>query len=105
MNHLLKEEPLMALSEKEVRHVAMLSRLHLSDDEVKHYTGQLAKILDHVEQLKKVDTTGIEPMITATASGNVFRPDAPRPSLKREDALFSAPDHDDEYFRVPQVIE
>lgn len=95
----------MALSEKEVRHVAMLSRLHLTDEEVKHYTGQLAKILEHVEQLKKVDTSNVEPMITATASGNVFRADAPRPSLKREDALFSAPDHDDEYFRVPQVIE
>jgi len=95
----------MALSEKEVRHVALLSRLHLTDEEVKHYTEQLGKILVHVEQLKKVDTSNVEPMITATTSGNVFREDVPRPSLKREDALLSAPDHDDEYFRVPAVIE
>ena len=95
----------MALSEKEVRHVALLSRLHLTDDEVKHYTEQLAKILDHVEQLKRVDTSRVEPMITATTSGNVFREDTPRPSLAREDVLHSAPGHDDEYFRVPAVIE
>lgn len=95
----------MALSEEAVRHVATLSRLQLSDAEVKHYTEQLAKILEHVEQLKKVDTANVEPMITATLTGNVFRPDEVRPSLAREDALHSAPDHDDEYFRVPQVIE
>jgi len=95
----------MALSEKEVRHVALLSRLHLTDEEVKHYTEQLGKILVHVEQLDQVDTTGVEPMVTATTSGNIFREDVPRPCLKREDALHSAPDHDDEYFRVPAVIE
>jgi len=95
----------MALSEQEVRHVALLSRLHLTDEEVRNYTGQLAKILGHVEQLKQVDTSSVEPMITATASGNIFRPDEVRPSLKREDALRSAPGHDDEYFRVPAVIE
>ena len=95
----------MALSEKEVRHVALLSRLQLSDEEVHAYTEQLGKILGYVEKLKELDTRDVEPMISATASGNVFRADEPRPSLKREDALASAPNHDGEYFRVPPVIE
>ncbi len=95
----------MSLSPEEVRHVALLSRLHLSDAEVNAYTEQLGKILGYVEKLKELDTRNIEPMITATSSGNVFRADEPRPSLKREDALAAAPAHDGEYFRVPPVIE
>lgn len=95
----------MALSEQEVRHIALLSRLQLTDDEVKLYREQLTKILDYVEKLKKLDTTGVEPMISASVQGNVFRADEPRPSLPREAAFESAPSHDDEYFRVPPVIE
>jgi aspartyl-tRNA(Asn)/glutamyl-tRNA(Gln) amidotransferase subunit C len=95
----------MALSQAEVRHVAMLSRLQLTDGEVRLYGEQLGKILEYVEKLKALDTTGVEPMISASVQGNVFRPDEPRPGLKREDAFQSAPDHDDEYFRVPPVIE
>jgi aspartyl-tRNA(Asn)/glutamyl-tRNA(Gln) amidotransferase subunit C len=95
----------MALSEQEVRHVAMLSRLQLTDAEIHLYREQLGKILEYVEKLKRLDTTGVEPMISASVQGNVFRPDEPRPSLKREASFQSAPDHDDEYFRVPPVIE
>ena len=95
----------MALSVEEVRHVAMLSRLHLSDEDVRLYAEQMGAILDYMKQLDEVDTSKVEPMIGATASGNVFRVDEPRPSLAREDALFSAPHHDGEYFRVPPVID
>ena len=95
----------MALSEQEVRHVALLSRLYLSDADVRASTEQLGKILSHVEKLKELDTGAIEPMITATVLGNVFRPDESKPSLNRTDVLRSAPDHDDEYFKVPAVIE
>ena len=95
----------MALSEEEVRHVAWLSRLELTDDEVRLYARQLGKILEYVEMLKRVDTSDVEPMITATVEGNVFRPDQPRPGLPREEALQAAPEQDGEYFRVPRVIE
>jgi aspartyl-tRNA(Asn)/glutamyl-tRNA(Gln) amidotransferase subunit C len=95
----------MALSEQEVRHIALLSRLQLTDGEVKRYREQIAKILEYVEKLKRLDTTGVEPMISASVQGNVFRVDEPRPSLPREAAFQSAPSHDDEYFRVPPVIE
>lgn len=95
----------MALTEKEVRHVAMLGRLALSDEEIHAFTSQLGALLQYIDKLQQVDTSKVEPMITATAGENVFRADEPRPSLPRGEALKSAPDHDDEYFRVPKVIE
>ena len=95
----------MALTPEEVAKVAKLSRLSLSEKEVQTYSDQLGKILTYVEKLKALDTAKVEPMITAAADGNVFRADEVRPGLKREDALKSAPSHDDEFFRVPPVIE
>ena len=95
----------MALSEKEVRHIALLSRLQLTDEEVKQYASQLTDILDYVKKLQSLDTEGVEPMISASGSGRVFREDQPRPGLPREAAFEGAPSHDEEYFRVPPVIE
>lgn len=95
----------MGLSEQEVRHVALLSRLQLSEEEVRAYTEQLGKILGYVEKLKELDTAKVEPMVTAAASGNVLRSDTPAPVLPREAALASAPEQDGEYFRVPPVLE
>jgi aspartyl-tRNA(Asn)/glutamyl-tRNA(Gln) amidotransferase subunit C len=95
----------MAITPEDVAKVAKLSRLALSEQEIATYTEQLGKILHYVEKLNALDTSKVEPMITAAASGNVFRPDVVKPGLSREDALKSAPAHDDEYFRVPPVIE
>ncbi len=95
----------MPLTPEEVAKVAKLSRLAMSDAEVQVYAEQLGKILTYVEKLKALDTSEVEPMITAAAEGNVFRVDEIKPGLKREDALKSAPAHDDEFFRVPAVIE
>ncbi len=95
----------MAISNEDVVKVAKLSRLALSGGEVATYTEQLGKILMYVEKLNAVDTAQIEPMITAAADGNVFRPDEPKPTLERKAAFESAPAHDDEFFRVPPVIE
>jgi aspartyl-tRNA(Asn)/glutamyl-tRNA(Gln) amidotransferase subunit C len=95
----------MAISRDEAAKVARLSRLALTEAELQLYTEQLGKILDYVEKLKKLDVSRVEPMISAAAKGNVFRADQARPSLPREAAFQSAPDHDDEFFRVPPVIE
>ena len=95
----------MAISREDVVKVANLSRLALSEDEIGKYTEQLGKILLYVEKLNAVDVSNVEPMITATASGNVFRPDEVVQGLSREEAFESAPAHDDEFFRVPAVIE
>ncbi|MEI6233965.1 MAG: Asp-tRNA(Asn)/Glu-tRNA(Gln) amidotransferase subunit GatC [Planctomycetota bacterium] len=95
----------MAISNDDVVKVAKLSRLALSGDEVNLYTEQLGKILHFVEKLNAVETSKVDPMITAAADGNVFRPDVPKPTLDRKAAFASAPAHDDEFFRVPAVIE
>jgi len=95
----------MAISIEEAKKVAKLSRLALSDSELKTFTEQLDKILGYFQKLNALDTSKVEPMISAAASGNVFRPDVHKPGLSRDDALHSAPAHDSEFFRVPPVIE
>ena len=95
----------MAITPEDVAKVAKLSRLAMTPAEVQAYSDQLGKILHYVEKLNALDTSKVEPMITASASGNVFREDKIKPSLALEDALHSAPAHDDEFFRVPPVIE
>ncbi len=95
----------MAITPEDVAKVAKLSRLALNPAELQIHTEQLGKILHYVDKLNAADVSNVEPMITAAASGNVFRKDEVRPSLERKDALQSAPAHDDEFFRVPPVIE
>lgn len=90
---------------EEVREVAKLARLELSEDEISTYAGQLTKVLDYVALLNEVDTEGVEPMVHALDQGNVFRVDELRPSLSREEALSNAPKTDGKYFQVPQVID
>ena len=95
----------MSITPEDVLKVAKLSRLALSEKEVQANAEQLSKILNYVEKLNALDTSKVEPMITAVTTGNVFRADQVRPSLTREQALQSAPAQDDEFFRVPPVIE
>lgn len=95
----------MAINRDDVIKVAKLSRLALTEQEVGTYTEQLGKILHYVEKLSEPDTSKVQPMITAATDGNVFRADEIRPSLERKSAFDSAPSHDDEFFRVPPVIE
>ena len=93
------------LTGDEVRDVAHLARLQLSDEEVERLTQQLGEILTHVEQLNEVDTEGVEPMAHAIELSNVLRADDPRDSLPREAALGNAPQTDGKYFLVPQILE
>lgn len=93
------------MDSEEVRKVANLARLELSEEEVNTYAGQLTSILEYVTLLNEVDTEGVEPMVHAIDQGNVFRADEVRPSLAREDALANAPRTDGQYFQVPQVID
>ncbi len=95
----------MALTKEEVEKVALLARLRLSPDELELMTTQLNKIVEYVEQLREVDTTDVEPLAHPLPVTNVFRRDEVRPSLPREEALRNAPDHDDEFFLVPPVLE
>ena len=94
----------MALSEQEVRKLALLARLELSDDEVRTIGPQLTSILGFVEKLAELDTEGVEPMTTALDVDNRFREDVLVPGLSNEQALQNAPARDDACFLVPPVL-
>jgi len=89
------------IDREQVLHVAKLARLKLTDDEVEKMTGELSKILEHVERMEALDLEGVEPTSHVVALENVLREDVPRPSLPRERALEQAPDATADGFRVP----
>jgi len=85
----------------EVRHVARLARLQLSDDEVDGMARELAGVLAHIATIDELDLDGVEPTSHVVAVENALRPDEPRPSLAPERALADAPDVVDDGFAVP----
>lgn len=98
----------MKITEKEVRYVAALANLELSDPEVARLQADLDGILEHMDRLNEIDTTGVEPMAQVlfdSGGGGMLRDDIPVPPLGNEAALANAPDSGAGYFKVPQVIE
>ena len=95
----------MEISKEQVEHVAKLARLEVSEDEKAMFSRQLSAILTYMDQLKEVDTEGVEPTATVLPTENVWREDAVRLSLAQEQALANAPEQADGFFRVPKIIE
>jgi len=95
----------MKLNRKDVEHVALLSRLDLSETELDKFTGQLDAILEYIDVLNQVDTSTVEPMAHVLEIRNVMRADEVQPSLPREAALQNAPDAEDGFFKVPKIVE
>ena len=90
------------LSRDQVLYVARLARLELSEDEVERFSGELSKVLDHIETIGELgDLADVEPTSHVITVENVLRADEPRPSWPRETMLASAPDAADGGFRVP----
>ncbi|MEM6392020.1 MAG: Asp-tRNA(Asn)/Glu-tRNA(Gln) amidotransferase subunit GatC [Planctomycetota bacterium] len=89
----------------DVRKVAKLSRLKLSDEQVTHFTSQLEAVLGYVDKLKSLDVDGVEPMPHALDQTDVLREDVVGPALTHDDALKNAPSVEEEkFFGVPKVI-
>ena len=95
----------MEISKEQVEHVARLARLEVSEDEKAMFARQLSGILTYMDQLKELETRGVEPTATVLPTDNVFRDDDIRPSLPQEKALANAPDQADGFFRVPKILE
>ena len=95
----------MELTDKEVAHVARLARLALSAEERERFREQLGKILAHMEDLKKLDTSGVEPTAQTLGKTAAFREDVARVFPHIEDILKLAPQREENYFKVPKVIE
>ncbi|HMK11429.1 MAG TPA: Asp-tRNA(Asn)/Glu-tRNA(Gln) amidotransferase subunit GatC [Acidimicrobiales bacterium] len=92
------------ISTDQVSHVARLARLDLSDDELDHYTEQLAAILDHAADIEALDLEGVEPMTHPVPLSNVLRADVVRPCLDREEVLAAAPAAESGRFKVPPIL-
>ncbi len=95
----------MKITTKDVEQVALLSRLEIPTDQQEDFTGRLNAILDYMEMLNSLDTTGIEPTAHVLPLKNVMRADETQPSLARDLALSNAPEQEDGYFRVPKIME
>jgi len=100
-----KIEGKMKLSREEVKHLALLARLGLSDSELEQFREQLSNILDNFEILQRVDTTDVLPTSHSIALENVLRDDETISSLPVEDVLSNSPDREENYFKVRAVLE
>jgi len=94
----------MALTVKEVEHVALLARLSLNEDEKKNFAEQLSSILNYADTLKLLPTEGVEPLTHILPVSNVFRADEVKPSMPREEIIANAPQAEAGQYKVPKII-
>lgn len=95
----------MALTLDQVRHIARLARLRLTEEEENRYREQLSAILDHAARLAEVDTTSIPPTATVLPLQAPLRPDEPRPGVPRQRILANAAAADEGMFCIPPVFD
>lgn len=95
----------MSVTADEVRHIARLARLRLSEGEEISMASQLSQILDYIEQLNELDTAEVDPMSHVLDLVNATRDDVVEQRISHEDALRNAPAADSDYFRVPRFVE
>lgn len=91
------------ISEEEVRHVAELARLELTDEELERIGGQLGAILQSIEKIGELDLSGVPPTANPLNLTNVLRPDEPQEELSVEKALANAPEAEGNLFVVPRI--
>ncbi len=93
------------ISDKDVKYIAGLARIHLEDDQVTHLTKDLEGILHYIEKLNKLDVTQVDPTSHVLPLKNVYREDEVKPSLSQEEVLKFSVEQRDGSFKVPKVIE
>ena len=93
------------LSQDEVRHMAILYRLGLSQEDVESLRHKLSDILEYFQELNQVDTTDVPPTWHSVGLVNVMRDDEATAPLPKEDTLANAPLREDDYFRVKAVLD
>jgi len=92
------------ISIADVEHVALLSRLYLTDEEKKLYAGQLSEILEYAKMLNELDTENVPPTAHVLPLKNVFREDREGIHLPLDKTMQNAPDRDENYFKVPRIV-
>ena len=93
------------ITKDQVKKVAELARLKLDTNQIKHHAEQIEKILDYVNQLEKIDTTGVACTTRAIEVINVLRSDAKNKFEERDELLSLAPDRENDFFKVPKIIK
>jgi aspartyl-tRNA(Asn)/glutamyl-tRNA(Gln) amidotransferase subunit C len=96
-----KDEAMPAIDREQVRHVAHLARLELSEEDLERFGGQLNAILDAVSKVSELDLDDVPPTSHPLDLVNVWAEDEPRPCLPVEEALANAPDREGDFLRVP----
>ncbi len=94
----------MSISESDVRHVALLARLALADEQVAQLQVELNSILGHIDELQGLDLAGVQPTAHALEMTNSMRPDVVKPGLSRDMALLNAPESEDGAFVIPAIV-
>lgn len=95
----------MSAPQLDVRYVAHLARLNLSEAEIEQFQGQLSKVLDYVAELNEVDVSGVEPTAHTNPVFNVLRKDEPEQWFTTREALANAPYSASDLFIVTKVVE
>lgn len=94
----------MSVNNKQVEQIAKLARLKFDENEIENLTKDMNKILDYMDQLNELDTDNIEPLSHPLDLSNVMREDNLKESISREEVFKNTPSHNEEFFKVPKVI-
>lgn len=92
------------IDQKTIEHIAKLARLSITAEEAVEYGDQLTKVLNHFQQIAKIDTTGVEPLVTPADIEFYSRLDEARHETTTEEILANAPDKAGNLFKVPPVV-
>ena len=95
----------MSVSKEDVKHIANLSKLNLTEEELEKYTTELSDIVNCANELASIDVDGVKPTAHILDIKNVFRKDEVQPSYDREEILKNAPSKDAGCVSVPKVVE
>ena len=95
----------MRLSLDEVRNIAALARVRMTDEELERMRDQMSNILENFDVLQEVDTEGVDPTGHSSGINTVMRDDDPRESVPVEDVLANAPDREEDFIRIRAVLE
>lgn len=93
------------IDQAQVRKVARLARLELTDAEITEFTGQLSAILDYMEKMNELDTENVQPLAHCLPITNCFREDCIKESLGTEKTLANAPQTNGNFFKVPKILD
>lgn len=94
----------MKLDKDQIKHIASLARLGLSDDDIEMFSTQLSEVLDNFDILKQIDTTNVQPAAQIISIQNVFRDDKERKSFSQNEILDNAPMREDNCFKVQAIL-